>query len=139
MASWPLLASGWNCCPPASRSHAGSRCWPRQEVNAFSLPGGRIYITRGLCRRIADDEDLLAAAIAHKMSHLLRRDGLKPTCVTAKESFDREVEADAGAVALLAPAGYPPAGLARLLDLTADVQPTGWAENAKARVLEQCR
>jgi predicted Zn-dependent protease len=108
------------------------------EVNAFSLPGGLIYVTRGLCQRIGEDDDLLAAAVAHEMSHVLTRDGLKPACATTEESFDREAQADAGAVALMRAGGYEAAGLARLMEMTTDVQPEGWAElrAEKVRVSE---
>lgn len=104
------------------------------EVNAFSLPGGLIYVTRGLCTRIGDDDDMLAAAVAHEMSHVLRRDGLLPACSSVEEAFDREAEADAGGVALMRLAGYQPAKLAQLMELTADVQPAGWAKARAARV-----
>jgi len=103
-----------------------------EQVNAFSLPGGLIYVTRGLCRRVGDDDGLLAATIAHEMSHIFSGDSLKPACGTARESLQRETEADAGAAALLRVSGSSPADLARLMDLTADVQPDGWAEARKA-------
>ena len=106
------------------------------EVNAFSLPGGLIYVTRGLCQRMGDDDDLLAAAVAHEMSHVLSRDGLKPAAGSVEESFDREVQADSGAATLLRVGGYDPKGLVRLMALTKDVQPTGWAQ-ARAEKLNE--
>jgi predicted Zn-dependent protease len=104
------------------------------EVNAFSLPGGLIYVTRGLCARIGEDDAMLAAAVAHEMSHVLRRDGLMPACASVEESFDREAQADAGGAALMRAGGYEPAKLAQLMRLTADVQPAGWAEERAAKL-----
>jgi predicted Zn-dependent protease len=104
------------------------------EVNAFSLPGGLIYVTRGLCGRLGEDDELLAAVVAHEMSHVLSRDGLSPACGNADAAFEREVHADAGAVALLLAAGYEPDGLGKVMELTADVQPSGWAEKRAAQV-----
>ena len=42
------------------------------EVNAFSLPGGPIYVNLGLVE-LADTEDELAGVIAHEMSHVAAR------------------------------------------------------------------
>lgn len=42
------------------------------EVNAFSLPGGPIYVNLGLVE-LADDEEELAGVIAHEMSHVAAR------------------------------------------------------------------
>lgn len=37
-------------------------------VNAFAMPGGHIYVTRGLLEKL-DSEDELAAVVAHQMAH----------------------------------------------------------------------
>ena len=42
------------------------------EVNAFTLPGGRIYVTRKLIS-FAKNEDELAGVIAHELGHVLAR------------------------------------------------------------------
>jgi len=42
------------------------------EVNAFTLPGGRIYVTRKLIA-FAKNEDELAGVIAHELGHVLAR------------------------------------------------------------------
>lgn len=42
------------------------------EVNAFSLPGGPIYVNMGLVD-LAENEDELAAVIAHEMVHVASR------------------------------------------------------------------
>ncbi|MEE8526599.1 MAG: M48 family metallopeptidase [Thermoanaerobaculia bacterium] len=45
------------------------------EVNAFAAPGAFVLVTRGLLRR-AEDEDMLAAILAHEIAHIQERDGL---------------------------------------------------------------
>jgi len=42
------------------------------EVNAFALPGGFIYVNRGLIER-AQDLDELAGALGHEIGHVVRR------------------------------------------------------------------
>jgi predicted Zn-dependent protease len=42
------------------------------EVNAFSLPGGPVYVNLGLIE-LCETEDELAAVIAHEMSHVAAR------------------------------------------------------------------
>jgi predicted Zn-dependent protease len=42
------------------------------EVNAFALPGGYVFVYSGLIR-IADEEDELAAALAHEIAHVAAR------------------------------------------------------------------
>lgn len=41
-------------------------------VNAFALPGGYVYVTRGLLA-LASDEDELASVIAHEIGHVTAR------------------------------------------------------------------
>lgn len=43
--------------------------------NAFSLPGGRNYITRGLVELLDDDE--IAGVLGHELAHTVRRHGTK--------------------------------------------------------------
>lgn len=45
------------------------------EINAFATPGGHILITRGLLR-LTRNEDELAAALAHEISHVALGHGL---------------------------------------------------------------
>jgi len=45
------------------------------EINAFACPGGTIFITRGMIRTAAN-EDELAAVIAHEVAHINKRDGV---------------------------------------------------------------
>ncbi len=46
------------------------------EVNAFALPGGYIYVHRGLLQLIPND-DALAFVLAHEISHVTRRHGIR--------------------------------------------------------------
>ncbi len=47
-----------------------------KEINAFALPGGFIFIERGLLEAV-DDEAQLAGVIAHESSHVVARHGHK--------------------------------------------------------------
>lgn len=42
------------------------------EVNAFSIPGGHVYVNRGLIAA-ADKEDELAGVLAHEINHVVAR------------------------------------------------------------------
>jgi predicted Zn-dependent protease len=43
-----------------------------QTVNAFALPGGQVFLTAGLLRRL-DAEGQLAAVLAHEIGHVVHR------------------------------------------------------------------
>ncbi|MBI1921586.1 MAG: M48 family metalloprotease [Geobacter sp.] len=45
------------------------------EVNAFACPGGIIFITRGMLNAV-QNEDELAAVLAHEVAHVNHRDGI---------------------------------------------------------------
>jgi len=47
-----------------------------RELNAFSTPGGHIFITIGLID-IVPSEDALAGIIAHEMAHIMLKHGIK--------------------------------------------------------------
>lgn len=55
-------------------------------VNAFALPGGYVYVTRGLLA-LAEDSSEVAAVLAHEMGH-----------ITAQHAFARQQRAEAAAV-----------------------------------------
>src|SRR5690606_34902954 len=46
------------------------------SVNAFALPGGYIYVTRGLLA-LANDASEVAAVIAHEMGHVTANHGIE--------------------------------------------------------------
>jgi Zn-dependent protease with chaperone function len=50
------------------------RCVNSEVLNAFALPGGYVYINRGVIEN-ADDEAQLAAVMAHETSHVALRHG----------------------------------------------------------------
>lgn len=45
------------------------------EVNAFACPGGIIFLTRGMMNAV-QNEDELAAVLAHEVAHVNHRDGI---------------------------------------------------------------
>ncbi len=46
-----------------------------EEVTALSCPGGLVFITRGMLKRVKN-EDELAAVLAHEVAHVNHKDGL---------------------------------------------------------------
>ncbi len=46
-----------------------------EEINAFSCPGGIIFITKGTINAVRN-EDELAAVLAHEVGHINHRDGI---------------------------------------------------------------
>src|SRR6202034_3379343 len=116
-----------------------------QSINAFALPSGQLYVTRGLIA-LANDESELASVLAHEMGHVIarhaaireeqaRQTALVNRVVTdvisdpeegalalaksklALASFSRaqEFEADAIGVGIASRAGYDPYGAVRFL------------------------
>ena len=97
--------------------------WP---PNAFALPGGTIYVSRGLLV-LSNSEDELANVLAHEITHAAARHaaarqavagGVNPFAMVftnpaylAAYSRDQEREADRGGQQLAAAAGYDPAGM----------------------------
>jgi hypothetical protein len=49
-------------------------CVNSKQVNSFALPGGQVYIYRGVIEE-ADDEAQLAGVMAHEISHVVLRHG----------------------------------------------------------------
>ena len=114
-------------------------------VNAFALPSGNIYVTRGLLA-LANDSSEVAAVMAHEISHVtahhsaLRDEREKVAAVISQAatvmqskqkgeeirstqrlsvaSFSRqqELDADAMGVRAIARAGFDPYGAARFLN-----------------------
>jgi predicted Zn-dependent protease len=115
------------------------------SVNAFALPSGNLYVTRGLIA-LANDTSELASVLAHEMSHVIARhaemrenearqvalvtrvftdlgsDPETSALALAKSkiklaSFSRaqELEADGIGIGIAARAGYDPYGAVRFL------------------------
>jgi predicted Zn-dependent protease len=63
------------------------------NVNAFALPGGYLYVTRGLLA-LANDSAELAAVIAHEMGHVTANHGLQRQQKEAEEILASKVVAD---------------------------------------------
>ncbi len=61
------------------------------EVNGFSLPGGYVYVTRGLIET-ADRFDELAGVMGHEIGHVVHRHSVK--------QLEKEQRRDAGLVVL---------------------------------------
>lgn len=116
------------------------------EVNAFALPGGYVYVTKGLMKQISNDDEL-AGVIAHELGHVNKKHSVKQaektgimTAVVAlmglkdetrkyaaaaavaeyfaamKFSRDDEYEADKCAVDYTAKAGFNPSGIINFFD-----------------------
>jgi predicted Zn-dependent protease len=114
-------------------------------VNAFALPSGQLYVTRGLLA-LANDDSEVASVLSHEMAHVIadhaairadqvRHAAMVSNVVTdvlsdptmgalalarskfALASFSRaqELEADGIGVGIAARAGYDPYGAARFL------------------------
>ncbi|MBN2831067.1 MAG: septum formation protein Maf [Candidatus Omnitrophica bacterium] len=46
------------------------------EINAFALPGGYVYINKGLVEKV-DNDDELACVLAHEVGHIVARHSIK--------------------------------------------------------------
>ncbi len=114
----------------------------REEINAFTIPGGNIYILSGLIKA-ADNPEEVAAVLAHEIGHAEKRhvvtklinemsmtaivsilSGGDPSLLAevlqsvAGNKFNRgqETEADKFALQLLEDAHIPPKALARFFE-----------------------
>jgi Zn-dependent protease with chaperone function len=58
----------------------------RAEANAMALPGGQVYVFRGLIEK-ADTADEVAGVIAHEIGHVAHRDGTKAVLQAGGLSF----------------------------------------------------
>jgi predicted Zn-dependent protease len=115
------------------------------SVNAFALPSGNLYVTRGLIA-LANDSSELASVLSHEMSHVIarhaetREDEARQVALVTRvftdlgsdpetsalalakskiklASFSRkqEIEADGMGIGIAAHAGYDPYGAVRFL------------------------
>lgn len=63
------------------------------NVNAFALPGGYLYVTRGLLA-LANNSSELAAVIAHEMGHVTANHGIQRQQKEAEEVLANKVVTD---------------------------------------------
>jgi len=98
------------------------------EPNAFALPGGHIFVSRGLLA-VANSEDELACVIGHEITHVVHRHAAEQQALSrhgfmigfrgagrmASYSRDMERDADHGGQILCAAAGYTPMGMSTFL------------------------
>ncbi|NLS05770.1 M48 family metalloprotease [Rhizobium sp. P32RR-XVIII] len=115
-------------------------------INAFALPGGYLYVTRGLLA-LANDASEVAAVLSHEMGHVTANHGIErqkreeaeviasrvvaevlSSDVAGKQALARgklrlaafsrqqELQADVIGVRMLGEAGYDPYAAARFLD-----------------------
>lgn len=103
-----------------------------ERLGAFSVSSGRIYITQGLYDYL-DEDELLAAVIAHEMAHVWARDGERAVPKNAERRLLREKAADRYAAQLLFRAGWSPSAIIEVLEITRAVQPPGYCD---ARIAE---
>ncbi len=69
------------------------------KINAFALPGGYIFLTKGIIQ-MCHDEAELAGVIAHEIGHVIRRHGLEEISkraanIAADKAFD-ELDQEVG-------------------------------------------
>ena len=111
------------------------------EINAFSLPGGPVYVYRGLLDAVGDDDDALACILGHEVGHVNARHaarqisssyltsalitfgipnanfqnlaGLGAQVLSLRYSRDDEYEADRRGLSYAHFAGYDPNGMTR--------------------------
>jgi predicted Zn-dependent protease len=117
-----------------------------EGVNAYSLPGGKIYVTRGMLQ-VVETEAELAAILGHEMAHVdlghcidrvrtrisaerrgVRRDPLQDTIrafIDRAHGESLEYDADRYGAGLAGRAGYDARGLADLFTRMEDEARTG--------------
>jgi predicted Zn-dependent protease len=113
----------------------------KDSVNAFSLPGGHVFIGAGLIR-LMDTEDELANVLGHEVEHIDRRHcaervqlemrvrklplgelvALPIELFEAGYSKAQELEADRRGTALAVWAGYSPLGAIRMFETFAKLE-----------------
>lgn len=118
-----------------------------QTINAFALPGGQIFITRALLRRL-ETEGQLAGVLGHEVGHVIERHGAQQMAkqqlsqglstavatasdnpnsavlaqavgqmLTMKYGREDELESDRWGVRLTAEAGYDPRAMIGVMQI----------------------
>ncbi len=121
-------------------------------VNAFALPGGYIFITKGMLRKLKSEAQL-AAILAHETVHVVARDtsnamsnqigmtllmvaavsqeptnasmaaaGITQQIIALQYSRKDERQADLGGLGYMVAAGYNPFGMVETMQMLEDLQ-----------------
>ena len=118
-----------------------------QQINAFALPGGKVYITRGLLGRL-ENEAQLASILGHEIGHVVRghadqqlervqsmQDAATAAMIAGssangelnpfiaglrQHSRDQEREADLSGLSYIVRQGYDPRALLRTMEILRD-------------------
>jgi len=105
-----------------------------QSINAFALPTGQLYVTRGLIS-LANDESELASVLAHEMGHVIahhaaiREEQARNADLVSRVVNDIVTDPEAGALAL-AKSKLQLASFSRAQELEADGIGVGIASRA---------
>jgi predicted Zn-dependent protease len=114
---------------PRGRFEYSFQIVDQEAPNAFALPGGHIYVSRGLLA-LSNSEDELAGVIGHEIVHVARRHAagrqsvmhsvpglfqMSAAGMVASYSRNQEREADRLGQGLAGLAGYDPQGIAEFL------------------------
>lgn len=103
-------------------------------INAFALPNGSLYVTRGLLS-LANDTAELASVLSHEMAHVIanhaaiREDQMKQAVLVSRVISDVVNDADLGALAL-AKSRMSLASFSRAQELEADAIGVGISARA---------
>jgi len=139
-----LTALVVNSPRPAAYNGFSAAILDSDTINAFATPAGHIFVTKGLLNA-ANSEDAIAAVLAHELSHIQLRHGMRAiksnrdTADWVKQfmfpgagiiadrinngfSQTQEFDADISALSILSAAGYNPNGLIDILNVLGKTQ-----------------
>jgi len=100
-----------------------------QIINAFAVPGGQIFITMGLLKKLKTDDEI-AVILGHEMGHIVGRHakdflqgnytneeiaGYVERLINLSYNNDDELESDDFAVKYMLKAGYKPEALENMI------------------------
>lgn len=124
----------------------------QDQINAFALPGGPVYITDDLLQAINNDPNQIAGVLGHEVAHITRRHsvkqmerqnwfglgievltegrvqdiaGIAANLQLLSYSRNQEYEADRKGIQYMRAAGYDPIGLVRFLERLAAMERGG--------------